>query len=34
LQWGWNGLLLACVPMVLAFSILLFITPAAIRASG
>jgi len=25
-QWGWNGLLLACIPMVLAFAFLLFFT--------
>ena len=28
LHWGWNGLLLACIPMVLAFSVLLFFTRA------
>ena len=27
-RWGWNGLLLACIPMVLAFAILLFFTGA------
>jgi len=27
-RWGWNGLLLACIPMVLAFAILLFFTRA------
>jgi MFS family permease len=27
-RWGWNGLLLACIPMVLAFCILLFLTRA------
>ena len=27
-QWGWSGLLWACIPMVLAFAFLLLITPA------
>jgi len=27
-QWGWNGLLWACIPMVTAFALLLLFTPA------